>query len=100
MPIRNNHAVYNGSELFAPFGKAVAVVTSNVSTNDATLPIAVGIYVGGTGDIAAVVAGNDDSTPVIFAGAQVGSIIPGRFIRVATLNTTATLMVFLFGCKP
>ena len=51
-----------------------------------------GIYVGGAGNIVAVMS---DGTAVTFTGALVGTILPIRARRVNSTNTTATNLVGL-----
>jgi len=70
---------------------AVAVVPSD------TVPFArnvcQGIYVGGAGNIAAVMS---DGTVVTFTAVPVGTILPIQAVRVNATNTTATLMLALY----
>lgn len=51
-----------------------------------------GIYVGGAGNIVAIVGGN----AVTFTGAIAGTVLPIRCTRVNSTNTTATALVALF----
>jgi hypothetical protein len=50
------------------------------------------IYVGVTGDIAAV---TPDNVAIVFKGALAGSILPLRLKRVNATNTTATNLIAL-----
>ena len=52
-----------------------------------------GVYVGGAGDVAAVMS---DGTVVTFVGALAGSVLPIRAKRVNSTNTTATSLVGLY----
>ena len=52
-----------------------------------------GIYVGGAGDVA--VKGLGQATAVTLVGVAAGTIIPGRFSRIMSTNTTATDIVLL-----
>lgn len=52
-----------------------------------------GIYVGATGDVAAV---NEDGTAVTFVGVPTGFILPIRANRVNVTNTTASSLVGLY----
>jgi hypothetical protein len=97
MSVRQNNEVYNGSELWAPAGNAIAVAPSSVATNDGTLPIAIALYVGGAGNVDAIMAGGSGSV-VTFVAVPAGAIIPIRVIRIAA-SSTATNMVFLYGVK-
>lgn len=54
-----------------------------------------GIWVGGAGDVA--VMGLYDDTAVTLAGVPAGTLIPGRFKRVMSTNTTATSIVGMKG---
>jgi hypothetical protein len=97
MSVRKNNEIYNGSELWAPAGNAIAVVPSSSNTNDATLPIAIGVYVGGAGNVDAIMAGGTGLVTT-FVAVPAGAILPIRVIRIAA-SSTATNMVFLYGCK-
>jgi len=50
----------------------------------------VGLYVGGTGDVNVLMhSGNQ----VLFKAVPVGTYIPGKFRRIMSTSTTATLML-------
>lgn len=51
------------------------------------------IYVGGAGNFVAV---RPDGNTVTFTAATAGSIIPIRYIRINSTNTTATALVALY----
>lgn len=51
------------------------------------------IYVGGDGDIALVMAGDQGDAVVVLKAVPIGTIIPVRAIRINATNTTATLMI-------
>lgn len=70
---------------------AVAVVPSDVTSF--TRGVCQGIYVGGAGNVAAVM---EDGTVATFTAPPVGSILPIRAVRVNATNTTATLMLALY----
>jgi hypothetical protein len=70
---------------------AVAVVPHD--TNKFTRGVCQGIYVGGAGNVAAVM---EDGTVATFTAPPVGSILPIRATRVNATNTTATLMLALY----
>lgn len=80
-----------------PYIDAVAIVTSDLNTNDATARIFSGIYVGGAGIVQVKVAGNDDAIASVPFTAAAGDIIPIRGVRVLTTGTTATFMVALYS---
>jgi hypothetical protein len=67
------------------------VVTPDDSTEFVT--VSRGIYVGGAGDVAAVMV---DGTVLTFVGVQAGSLLPIRCKRVNSTNTTATDMLALY----
>lgn len=73
-------------------GYAKAFVITPSDTTDHGRPCE-GIYVGGAGNVTAVVAG----VPVLFTAPPVGSIIPVKNSRVNLTGTTATLLVGLQG---
>lgn len=52
-----------------------------------------GIYVGGAGDVAAVMA---DGTVLTFSAVPAGTLLPIRCKRINSTNTTATLMLALY----
>ena len=70
---------------------AVAVTPSDtVDINGGQLTR--GVYVGGNGNISAVIGG----TAVVFVGALAGSILPIRCSRINSTNTTSANLVALF----
>lgn len=71
-----------------PADQAVAITPSD-STD---FNVCRGIYVGGAGNVVAVVNG----VAVTFSNAQAGSVIPVRASRVNSTNTTATNLVALY----
>lgn len=73
------------------YKSAVAVVPHD--TNSFTRGVCQGIYVGGAGNVAAVM---EDGTVATFTAPPVGSILPIRAVRVNATNTTATLMLALY----
>lgn len=52
-----------------------------------------GIYVGGAGDVAAVMVGGAVLT---FSAVPAGTLLPIRCTRINSTNTTATLMLALY----
>lgn len=52
-----------------------------------------GIYVGGAGNVAAVMA---DGSVLTFVGVPAGTLLPIRCKRINSTNTTATSMVALY----
>lgn len=67
------------------------VITKSDTVNLSGLTRA--IYVGGTGNITAVMANGD---VVLFSAIPVGAILPIRCTRVNSTSTSATLMVALY----
>jgi hypothetical protein len=53
-----------------------------------------GLYVGGAGNVAALMA--DGDTPLVFTAVPAGSILPICCRRINSTNTTATTMVALY----
>ena len=74
----------------APASGAEAV-TPHDSTDLGTVSRA--IYVGGAGNVAAVML---DGNVVTFSAVPAGTILPIRVKRINSTNTTATLMVSIF----
>lgn len=66
-------------------------VTPHASTNLAQ--VSRGIYVGGGGDVAAVMA---SGAVLVFSAVPAGTLLPIRCIRINAVNTTATLMLALY----
>lgn len=67
-----------------------------VTKSDSTdLTGCIGLYIGGTGDVAARTL-NDPSTTVTFSAVPVGALIPGNFTRVMAA-TTATLILAAYA---
>lgn len=61
-----------------------------VTPSDSTAVNFVGLYVGGTGDVAVK---GEGGTAVTFKACPHGTIIPMRIVAVMSTNTTATLLV-------
>lgn len=77
-----------------PSGYFAAITPSDttlLSKVDGDLPRA--IYVGGAGNIVAV---RMDGATVTFTAATAGSVIPIRYSRINSTNTTATALVALY----
>lgn len=72
---------------------AVPVVTSDLPAGNFARGVCQGIFVGGAGNVAAVM---EDGTVATFTAPPVGTILPIRAVRINTTNTTATLMVALY----
>lgn len=73
--------------LIAP-GTGIETVVPSDTVNLATNSL--GIYVGGAGDIVAVMA---DGTSGLFKAVPVGTFLPIQVQRINNTNTTATLML-------
>lgn len=73
------------------YRSAVAVVPSD--TVKFARGVCQGIYVGGAGNVTAVM---EDGTVATFTAVPVGTILPIRAIRVNATLTTATQMVALY----
>jgi len=80
----------NAIAMNSPAANAFAITPDNSTDFD---QVTRAIYVGGDGDIAAVLI--DDSV-VTFSGAVAGTIIPVRMKRVNSTNTDATNLVGLY----
>ena len=61
-------------------------------SNTTLLPLGIGLYVGGTGDVAVTC---EDGSQFTFSGVAAGTPIPGRFTQVRATGTTATLIIAL-----
>lgn len=65
-----------------------------ITKSDSTILDLVGLYVGGTGDVALM---GEGGVAVTLSAVPVGTIIPMHIVKVMSTNTTATLLV---GFKP
>lgn len=78
-----------GEQVFNSYNGAETVVPSD------TVPFAVdarAIYVGGLGNVAAVM---QDGQVVVFTAVPIGTVLPISCSRINATNTTASLMVAL-----
>lgn len=78
---------------FDAFWDGAAVVPSDVGTGDAAARISDALYIGGAGNVTAIMA---SGASVTFTAPPVGSVLRIRAVRIAVTGTTATLMVFLY----
>jgi hypothetical protein len=69
--------------------RAKAIVPSDTLPNNFS-----GIYVGGAGDVAVLMAGDTDS--VVHPNVPAGALLPIQVQKVLVAGTTATLMVGYF----
>ena len=95
MALRNAEAF--GMYLTDPGAKLAAMTPTDVTTGDATAPITIGVWVGGAGNLAVVMAGNDTATPVTLTAVPAGTFLPLRAVRIASTGTTATLIVGVYN---
>lgn len=72
--------------------RAWMVVTTSDTVNF-SMGTCLGIYVGGAGDVVAVMP---DGTTGKFSSVPAGTILPIKAIRVNATNTTATAMTVMF----
>ncbi len=70
--------------------KAITPADSDLETHTR------GIYVGGTGDVTVMMAGDLGDSIVTFKAVPVGVVIPVVAKQIRTTLTTATLLVALF----
>lgn len=74
---------------------ASAYRAAAVTKSDSTiLPVTRGLYIGGAGDVAVIMAG--DTAAVTFSAVPVGTFMPVQVTKVMSTNTTATLMLALY----
>jgi hypothetical protein len=79
----------------APGQRASAVTPHD--TNPTVTGDTVGIYVGGAGNVAVLMAGDATDTPVVFVAPPVGYILPIAVKRVRATGTTATNLVAVYA---
>ena len=66
-----------------------------VTTSDSTvLPCTRALYIGGAGNVAVVMA--DDENTITFTAVPAGTILPIQVIKVMATNTTATNIIALW----
>ena len=87
MPATDNFASRQPELMMQPATRAEAVTKSDSA--DLSF-VSRGIYVGGTGDVAAVMSSGD---VVTFSAVPAGTLLPIRCKRINSTNTTATLMI-------
>ena len=83
------------------FGTQSSALDSPASGGEAVTPhasnnlaqVSRGIYVGGGGDVAAVLA---SGAVLVFSAVPAGTLLPIRCKRINAVNTTATLMLALY----
>lgn len=73
-----------------PANEAEAVTKSDTTK---LTGMARALYVGGAGNASLLMG---DGTSILFSGLSAGTILPVRFRRVNSTDTTATLMVALY----
>lgn len=81
---------YTSSNATVSAHSAAAVTTSDTTI----LPCTRALYVGGAGNVAVVMA--DDENTVTFTAVPAGTILPVQVIKVMATNTTATTIVALW----
>lgn len=91
MTTYDNDPFQGRGELFRPAEHAAAVTPSDTVLLD---PACRGLYVGGGGNVAVLLVGED--TAVTFTGVQGGTVLPLRAARVDAAGTTATGLVALW----
>jgi hypothetical protein len=74
----------------APAFRATAVTKSDTTV----LPTTRGLYVGGAGAVAVIMAG--DTAAVTFSAVPAGSFMPIQVTKVMETNTDATLILALY----
>ena len=78
---------------FVPRAPSAQGHATPITKSDSTVysPALSGLWVGGVGDVALLLAGDD--TPVTFTAVAAGSFLPFMIKKVMSANTSATLMV-------
>lgn len=69
--------------------RAYAVTKSDTTV----LPPTTGLWVGGVGNVAVVMAGQEDADAVTFTAVAAGTFLPICVKKVMSTNTTATLII-------
>jgi hypothetical protein len=77
----------------APISSATSGETVTKSDTVEFARVSRAIYVGGTGDVVAIMA---DDTSLTFSAVPAGTLLPIRCKRIAGTSTTATLMLALY----
>ncbi|HBY59942.1 MAG TPA: hypothetical protein DEH78_08965 [Solibacterales bacterium] len=71
-----------------------AAVTPSDSTTFSPVPRA--LYVGGTGDLTVIGAGDDTGTPVTFSTVPAGTLLPIAVSKVMATGTSASNIVAVY----
>lgn len=77
-----------------PSGPATSARTITISDTTSYSPPFRGVYVGGTGDLAVMMA--QDNVAVTFKAVPAGSLLPICVSQILSSGTTATLIVGVF----
>lgn len=77
-----------------PSGPATSAVAITISDTTSYSPPFRGVYVGGTGNLAVLMAG--DTVAVTFQAVPAGSLLPICVSKILSTGTTATLIVGVF----
>lgn len=83
---------YAGTNPLTGSAFQAAAITPSDSTE--LVKMTKGLYVGGSGDVKVLLAG--DTVPVTFSSVTAGTILPIRVARVYATGTTAILMLALY----
>lgn len=82
-------AAYHTADATCPAHGAVVVTPSDVTI----IPTTRFLYIGGAGNVAAVMA---DGQSVVFTATQVGQVLPVQVTQVLSTGTTATAILALY----
>lgn len=86
----------SGNNALPPDSPATCAYVPTKSDTVELTVISRGIYVGGTGDVKVVMAGDVLANAVTFVGAVAGSVLPIRAKQILSTGTTATNLLVLY----
>jgi len=87
-----NQTNFSASGITSPAANAKDITKADTDLDDFTRSI----YVGGTGDLAVRMAGDEGDIDVIFKAVPAGSILPIRVKQIRSTDTTATLIIAMW----
>jgi len=83
---------FSASGVTTPAAHAEAITPADTDLDNFTRSI----YVGGAGNLAVRMAGDEGDTDVVFSSVPAGSVLPIRVKQIRTTSTTATNIVAIW----
>ena len=89
-----NFTDFSTSGIITPAAHATAITPADADLSSGIYTRA--IYVGGTGDLTVMMAGDEGDSIVTFAAVPAGSILPMIVKQIRASNSTATFIVAIW----